>query len=189
MAWSIDQVHSTVEFTARHMGLSKVRGRFTEFRGEIEGDPADIASARARFEVGLASVDTGTEARDTHLRSADFFDVEKFPTMVFQSKSITPAGDGTYLLVGDLTIKDITHEVSLRYEHGGEGVDPYGNRKAGGTLTGVIKRSDWGLKWNVPLDGGGWLVSDKIGLEIELQVAETSDAAPAEARAGADISA
>ena len=189
MAWSIDRVHSTVEFTARHMGLSKVRGRFTEFRGEIEGDPTDISLARARFEVDLASVDTGTEARDTHLRSADFFDVDKFPKMVFQSKSITPSGDGTYQVVGDLTIKDITHEVRLRYEHGGEGVDPYGNRKAGGTLTGVIKRSDWGLKWNVPLDGGGWLVSDKIGLEIELQVAETADAASAEASARADISA
>ena len=187
MAWNIDKAHSTVEFTARHMGLSKVRGRFTEFTGVIEGDPANIATARARFEVELASVDTGNADRDTHLRSADFFDVDKFPKMVFQSKSITPSGDGTYQVVGDLTIKDITHEVQLRYEHGGEGVDPYGNRKAGGTLAGVIKRSDWGLKWNVPLDGGGWLVSDKIGLEIELQVAETSEAASTETRA--DVSA
>ena len=189
MAWKIDGAHSTVEFTARHMGLSKVRGRFTKFEGAIEGDPTDIASARARFEVDLASVDTGNTDRDTHLRSADFFDVEKFPKMVFQSKSISPARDGTYRVTGDLTIKDITHEAELRYEHGGEGVDPYGNKKVGGNLSGTLNRSDWGLKWNVPLDGGGWLVSDKIGLEIELQVAETAEAVAAEARAEADISA
>lgn len=188
MAWTIDPGHSSVAFVARHMGLSKVRGQFTSFRGEIEGDPGDVTSARARFEVDMASVDTGNADRDAHLKSADFFDVEKYPTMTFVSKSITRDGDD-FKVVGDLTIKDVTKPVELTYEHGGDLHDPYGNRKAGGTLTGVIKRTDWGLTWNVPLDSGGWLVSEKITLEIDLQVAESKEAADQEARAEAEISA
>ena len=188
MAWTIDTAHTTVGFMARHMGLSKVRGQFTSFRGEIEGDPTDIASARGRFEVDLASIDSGNADRDAHLKSADFFDVEKHPTMVFASRSITRDGDD-YTVVGDLTIKGITKPVELRYEHGGEGQDPYGNRKIGGTLTGTIKRSEWGLTWNVPLDSGGWLVSDNIALEIDFQVAESSDVVEQEAKAESEISA
>ncbi len=187
MAWKVDEAHTTVGFTARHMGLSKVRGQFTRFSGEVEGDPTDIASATGRFEVDMASVDTGNPDRDAHLRAGDFFDVERFPTMVFVARSITPAGQGLYTVTGDLTIKGVTREVSLRYEHGGEDVDPYGNRKLGGTLTGTIKRSEWGLTWNVPLDSGGWLVSDNIGLEIDLQLAETTEAVQDEARAEAKI--
>lgn len=188
MAWTVDTAHTTVGFVARHMGLSKVRGQFTSFRGEIEGDPKDITSARGRFEIDLASVDTGNADRDAHLKSADFFDVEKNPTMVFVGKSVTPDGDD-YKVVGDLTIKDVTKEVTLRYEHGGEGQDPYGNRKIGGTLTGTIKRSEWGLTWNVPLDSGGWLVSDNITIEIDFQVAESKEAVDQEAKAETEISA
>ena len=189
MAWTVDTAHTTVGFSARHMGLSKVRGQFTSFRGEIEGDPDDITSAKGRLEVDMASVDTGSPDRDQHLRSADFFDVERFPTMTFVSKSVAPDGDGIYKVVGDLTIKDITREVELTYEHGGTDVDPYGNRKVGGTLTGTFKRSDWGLTWNVPLDSGGWLVSEKIGLEIDLQVAESAGAVKEEAKAEAETAA
>lgn len=174
MAWTIDTAHTTVSFVARHMGLSKVRGRFTKFDGSIEGDPSDLTTARARFEVDLASVDSGNADRDAHLKSADFFDVEKNPTMTFVSKSITGSGD-SFKVVGDLTIKGVTKEVELDYEHGGEGVDPYGNRKLGGTLTGTLKRSDWGLTWNVALEAGGWLVSDNIKIEIDLQVAESKE--------------
>jgi polyisoprenoid-binding protein YceI len=177
MAWVIDPAHTSVGFSARHMGLSTVRGRFTRFGGSIELDPADITSATGRVEVDLTSVETGNKDRDAHLRSADFFDVERFPQMVFVPKSVTPSGEDTYKVVGDLTIKDVTREVELRYEHAGEGVDPYGNRKIGGTLTGSIKRSDWGLTWNVALETGGWLVSDKIKLEIDGQLAESKDAA------------
>jgi polyisoprenoid-binding protein YceI len=176
MAWTIDTAHTTVGFKARHMGLSKVSGRFTSFRGEIEGDPTTIESAKARFEVDMASVTTGNPDRDNHLRTSDFFEVEKYPTMVFESKSVTRINDDHYKVVGDLTIKDVTREVELDYEHGGDGLDPYGNRKVGGTLIGTIKRSDWGLTWNVPLEKGGWLVSDNISLEIDLQVAEVQDA-------------
>lgn len=189
MAWTVDTAHTTVGFTARHMGLSKVRGQFTSFRGEIDGDPDDITSARGRLEVDMASVETGSADRDAHLRGPDFFDVERFPTMTFVSKAVSPVGDGTYKVVGDLTIKDVTRQVELTYEHGGTDLDPYGNRKVGGTLTGTIRRSDWGLTWNVPLDSGGWLVSEKIGLEIDLQVAQSGDAVEEEAEAEARLSA
>ena len=183
MAWTIDTAHTTVSFSARHMGLAKVRGVFTGFDGSIEGDPKDIGSAKARFEVDLASVDTGNADRDAHLRSADFFDVEKNPKMTFVSTSIEPNGKGEFKVIGDLTIKGITKPVELVYEHGGEGVDPYGNRKVGGTLTGTILRSDWDLTWNVALETGGWLVSDKVQLEIDLQVAESKEAIELEAKA------
>ncbi len=182
MAWNIDPAHSSVGFSARHLGLSKVRGLFTRFSGEVEGDPSDLTTASGRFEVEMDSVDTGSPDRDAHLKGADFFDVEKFPKMTFVSKSVTgEAGD--YKVVGDLTIKDVTREVTLDLEPGGETVDPFGNRKVGGTLTGTISRSDWGLTWNVPLDSGGWLVSEKIALEIDLQVAESKEAVEEEVEA------
>ena len=175
MAWNIDPAHSSVGFSARHLGLSKVRGLFTRFAGEVEGDPSDLTTASGRFEVEMDSVDTGSPDRDAHLKSADFFDVEKYPKMTFVSRSITKNGDD-YKVTGDLTIKDVTREVTLDLEPGGETIDPYGNRKVGGTLTGSINRTEWGLTWNVPLDSGGWLVSEKIGLEIDLQVAESKEA-------------
>lgn len=188
MAWSIDTAHTSVGFVARHMGLSKVRGQFTSFRGEIDGDPGDITTAKGWFEVDMASIDSGNADRDAHLKSADFFDVEKHPTMRFESKGIERSGDG-YKVTGDLTIKDVTKEVSLDYEHGGDLQDPFGNRKIGGSLTGTIKRSEWGLTWNVPLDSGGWLVSDNVKLEIDLQVAESKEAIEEEAQAEAELSA
>lgn len=188
MAWTIDPVHTSVGFTARHLGLSKVRGQFTDFRGEVEGDPTDITTARARLEIDMASVQTGSADRDTHIKGEDFFDVEKHPTMTFVSTRVEPDGDD-YKVIGDLTIKGVTKEVELSYEHGGDLQDPFGNRKVGGSLTGMIKRSDWGLTWNVPLDTGGLLVSDKIVLEIDLQVAESSEAVADEAKAEAQLTA
>jgi polyisoprenoid-binding protein YceI len=175
MAWNIDPAHTTVGFSARHLGLSKVRGRFKGFRGEIEGDPSDVATIRGRVEIETASVDTGNSDRDAHLRSADFFDVERYPTMTFVSKSVTDNGDGTYKVVGDLTVKDVTREIEISYEHAGEAVDPWGNRKFGGTLTANIRRSDWGLTWNAALETGGFLVSDNVQIEIDLQVVESAE--------------
>jgi polyisoprenoid-binding protein YceI len=181
MAWTIDNAHSSVGFVARHMGLSKVRGQFTAFRGEVEGDPSDLTTAKGRFEIDTASIDTGNPDRDKHLKSPDFFDVENYPTMTFVSKSVEADGDN-YKVYGDLTIKDQTRPVELSYEHGGDVQDPFGNRKIGGSLSGTIKRSEWGLTWNVPLDSGGWLVSDNVKLEIDLQVAEAKAAVEQEAQ-------
>ena len=182
MAWTIDTNHTSVGFVARHMGLSKVRGQFTSFRGEVEGDPEEITTARAGFEVDMASVESGSPDRDAHLKSPDFFDVEKYPTMKFVTTSIERDGDD-YKVIGDLTIKGQTRPVELRYEHGGDIRDPFGNRKIGGSLSGTIKRSEWGLTWNVPLDSGGWLVSDNIKLEIDLQVTENKEVVAEESQA------
>jgi polyisoprenoid-binding protein YceI len=182
MAWTIDNAHSSVAFVARHMGLSKVRGVFTEFDGEVDGDPSDITTAKGRFEIKTASIDTGSPDRDAHLKSPDFFDVENFPTMTFVSKSVERVGDD-YKVLGDLTIKDQTHPIELTYEHGGDLQDPFGNHKIGGSLTGTMKRSEWGLTWNVPLDSGGWLVSDNVKLEIDLQLAESKEAVEREVEA------
>jgi polyisoprenoid-binding protein YceI len=182
MNWTIDTAHTNIGFVARHMGLSKVRGQFTSFRGEVEGDPTDITSAKARLEVDTASIDSGNPDRDAHLKGADFFDVERYPTMTFVTRSIEASGDD-YKVVGDLTIKGRTRPVELKYEHGGDLRDPFGNRKIGGSLSGTIKRSEWGLAWNVPLDSGGWLVGDNVRLEIDLQVAESQEAVEQEAEA------
>ncbi len=189
MAWVIDPAHTTIGFSARHMGLSTVRGRFTRFNGNVELDPSDLTSARGRIEIDTSSIDTGNEQRDQHLRSPDFFDVERYPTMVFEAKSITRQGEDEYKVVGDLTIKDVTREVELDYEHAGAGKDPFGNQRVGGRLSGTIKRSDWGLSWNVPLEAGGWLVSDKIRVEIDGQLTATAEEAEKEAQAEARISA
>ena len=189
MAWTLDTAHMTLGFEARHMGLTKVRGQFDSFRGEVEGDPADITTARGRIEVDTASIDTGNEDRDAHLRSPDFFDAEKFPTMLFEGKEVRDLGNGAYKVVGDLTIKDITKAIELDYEHGGDTRDPFGNRKIGGTLTGTINRRDWGLNWNVPLDTGGVLVSENIKLVIDFELAQSKAAAEEGAEAEAKISA
>lgn len=178
MAWVLDPAHTTIGFSARHMGLSTVRGRFTSFTGSIELDPSDVTAAKGTVEVDMASIDTGNEQRDEHLRSPDFFDVERFPKMTFEVSSVTREGsEGDYRVVGDLTIKDITREVEFDFEYAGEGKDPYGNRRVGGSLTTTIKRTDWGLTWNVALETGGWLVSDKVRIEIEGQLTESEEAA------------
>lgn len=186
MAWTIDTAHTHVGFVARHMGLSKVRGQFTSFKGEVEAEGSDITSARGRVEVDMASIDTGNADRDGHVKGVDFFDVEKFPTMIFESAKVTGSGD-EYKVTGNLTIKGVTKEVEFDYEHGGDSVDPFGNRKVGGTLTGTVNRRDWGLNWNVPLDAGGVLVSEKIKLEIDFQLAESQEAVQEEAEAEAAL--
>ncbi len=174
MRWVLDEAHTTVGFSAKHMGLSTVRGLFTRFTADVElDDPNDPSTVRGRVEIDTSSIDTGNETRDEHLRSADFFDVERYPTMTFVPKSVVPSGDGEYTVVGDLTIKDVTREITLSYEHGGVLTDPYGNVKVGGSLRGTINRTDWGLKWNVPLGGGGLLVSEKVRIEVEGQLAES----------------
>ena len=188
MAWTIDTAHTHVGFQARHLGLSKVRGQFTSFRGEVQGDLEDLTSVRGRVEVDIASVDTGNADRDGHLKSADFFDVENHPTMVFETRAIEQSDD-SYRVLGDLTIKGITKPVEFGYEHGGDSVDPYGNHKIGGTLTATVNRRDWGLDWNVRLDAGGLLVSEKIKLEIDFQLAESKEAVRQEAEAEASTAA
>ena len=180
MNWVLDPHHTTVGFSAKHLGVATVRGRFTKVEGEISLDnPTDPTTGKGTVVISSASVDTGNAGRDQHLRSADFFDVERFPEIRFTVKRIEAGGDDGYRVIGDLVIKGVTREVALDYEHSGTVTDPYGNTKVGGTLTGSINRSDWGLTWNVPLGGGGMLVSDRIKLEIDGELTETKEAVAA----------
>jgi polyisoprenoid-binding protein YceI len=153
--WTIDPDHSEVGFSARHMMVSKVRGKFTTFTGElVTGD--------------LGSIDTGNADRDNHIRSADFFDVENHPTMTFRSTGVRADGDG-YVLDGDLTLKGVTKPVSLRVELGGFGPDAFGGYRAGFSATGEIKRSDFGVDFNAVIETGGVVVSDKITINLEIE--------------------
>ncbi|TMF17899.1 MAG: YceI family protein [Chloroflexi bacterium] len=186
MAWSLDPHHTSVAFSAKHLGVATVRGRFTNVDAEVElDDPNDPTTGRGTITLDAASIDTGSEQRDGHLRSADFLDVEKYPTITFTVKSVKPAGADVFKVTGDLTITGKTREVTLDYEHSGVVTDPFNNTKVGGTLTGTINRSDWGLKWNVPLGNGGLLVSDRIKLEIDGELAEVKEAVAAGAQAEA----
>ena len=162
--WTIDPSHSEVGFTARHMMVSKVRGSFGEVTGTVVVAD-DLSASTAEATIQLASVTTGSEDRDAHLRSADFFDVENNPEMTFRSTSF----DGE-TLTGDLTIKGVTKPVTLDVEFGGVGTDPWGNEKAGFEATGEIDRTDWGLTWNANLEKGGVLVSEKIKLALDIQL-------------------
>jgi polyisoprenoid-binding protein YceI len=189
MTWSLDPHHTSVAFSAKHLGVATVRGRFGQVTADLElDDPNDPTTGSGTVTVQAASITTGSEQRDGHLKSADFLDVEKYPEIVFKLKSVAPDGD-QFKVTGDLTIKGVTKEITLDYEHSGSVVDPFGNVKVGGTLTGTINRSDWGLTWNVPLGGGGFLVGEKVKLEIDGELGEDKPAeaepAAAEAAAGA----
>ena len=167
--WSIDPAHTGVEFAVRHMMISTVKGHFNEVEGTLALAGDDLAGGRVAVDVGIASVDTREPDRDTHLRSADFFDAERFPRMTFRSRSVERVDGENLRVTGDLTIKDVTRELVLEAELQGRGKDPWGNERIGFTASGKLKRSDFGLTWNQVLETGGVLVGDevKIGIEAE----------------------
>jgi polyisoprenoid-binding protein YceI len=182
MTWSLDPHHTAVTFSAKHMGVSTVRGSFTQVTAALElNDPNDPTTGSGTVTIQAASVTTNSEMRDGHIKGADFFDVEKYPTITFTLKSVAKSGDD-YVVTGDLTIKDVTKEITLDYEHTGAVADPFGNTKVGGTLSGTITRADWGLAWNVPLGGGGFLVSEKVKILVDGELTQDK---PAEAEAAA----
>lgn len=166
--WTVDPSHSTVGFTARHLMITKVRGHFTDFDGSVTVAEDPLASTLIA-NVRLASVDTANADRDAHLRSGDFFDVDQHPEMTFRSTAITADG-ADYALRGDLTIAGQTHPVEFALEFDGVRTDPFGNTKAGFSARTEINRSDWGLNFNMALDTGGVLVSEKIQIEIDVQL-------------------
>ena len=166
--WNIDASHSSVHFIARHMVITKVRGSFKAFSGTILLDDADMTQSKIDVSIDAASIDTSEEKRDGHLKSADFFDAEKFPKLTFASKSITKSGDA-YELKGDLTIHGVTKEVTLHTKFEGKGKDPWGGERVAFEAKGTIHREDFGLKWNQVLEAGGLLVSNKIEIELEVQ--------------------
>ncbi len=170
--YSIDTTHSEIDFSVRHMVFAKVRGQFKGWSASLAYDGSDPLKASVQVDVDAASIDTREAQRDGHLRSGDFLDAEKFPKMTFKSKRIERAGDKRYKLTGDLTIRDQTHELTLDVEQTGAGKDPWGNQRLGFSAKGALNRSEWGLKWNQVLETGGMLVSDKVEIEVEVQVVE-----------------
>jgi polyisoprenoid-binding protein YceI len=174
----LDASHTRVGFVARHLMVTKVRGNFEKVDARIRiGESPQESSAEAVIEI--ASIDTRDQKRDEHLRSADFFDVAKFPTMTFRSTHVEPAGGSHYSVTGDLTIRDQTHPVTLDVEYAGAAKTPWGAVAAGITASAEIDRERWGLTWNVALESGGFLASKKIQLEIEAEIGQAPAAVEA----------
>jgi len=170
MAWQIDQSHSEIQFSAKHLMISTVRGRFNSYTGTIEADEQNPTAATVNVQIDASSLVTGEEKRDGHLRSPDFLDVEQFPYITFKSTRVEQV-DGTHgKLIGDLTIRDVTKEVVLDFEYAGQAKTPWGTTSAGFNAITKINRKDWNLNWNVALETGGWLVGDQITISIELEL-------------------
>jgi polyisoprenoid-binding protein YceI len=166
--WAIDPAHSSLDFVAKHLMVTKVRGSFGDFSGTITiGDTPEESSAQAV--VKTASLTTGDEKRDGHLHSPDFLDVERYPEMTFTTTQIESRGDGTATVTGDLTIKDITRPVTLNARFEGLAQDPWGGERAAFSAVAEIDREDWGMTWNQALETGGVLVSKRVKLEIDVQ--------------------
>ena len=168
--WGIDTAHSEILFKVKHMMVSTVTGAFNEFEGKVESESDDFEGANIWFSANVESIDTNNEQRDEHLKSDDFFNAEKYPKLVFQSKALTRKSNGNYRLVGDLTIRDHTQEVELDVELFGTAVDPYGQTKAGFEINGKVSRKDFGLKWNAVTEAGGVVVSDEVRLALNVQL-------------------
>jgi len=175
-SWNLDTVHSGINFSVRHMVVSKVRGRFAKFTGNVALDESDLTRSTVEATIDASSIDTGTAQRDEHLRSADFFDVEHFPQIRFRSTQIEKLGTERYRLTGELTIRDVSREIALDVEYGGRGKDPWGNERVGFTAKASLDRKDFGLKWNQALETGGVLVSDRVELELEVQAVKAAAA-------------
>jgi len=167
--WTIDPAHSEIQFKVKHMVITTVTGSFTEFNGNAESAD-DFENASISFEANVNSITTNNEQRDGHLKSADFFEAEKYPKLTFVSSKFSNKGDDKFELTGDLTIKGITKPVGLTVEYTGTVKDPYGQTKAGFELRGKINRKDFGLTWSALTEAGGALVSDEVRLEANLQL-------------------
>jgi polyisoprenoid-binding protein YceI len=168
--WIIDPAHSNVEFAVKHLMISSVKGRFGDINGTIRLDDAEPARSQVQIEIGTTSIDTRAEQRDAHLRSPDFFDVERYPSMKFTSKRIEGDIKGKFTVIGDLTIRDVTREIPLASAFGGRNRDPWGGERMAFEATGKINRKEFGLNWNQALEAGGWLVGDEIKLSIEVEL-------------------
>jgi polyisoprenoid-binding protein YceI len=170
--WNIDPAHTDVLFSAKHMMVTSVRGKFASVSGVIEGDAQDPTAAKGTFKVDVASLNTGVEQRDGHLRSADFFDAESFPTATFVSTKVEPKGGSEYRVIGDLTIRGTTRPVTFEVEVLGVFAGMDGSRRVGLHAETRINREDFGLTWNVALESGGWLVGKDIKLELDIAAEE-----------------
>jgi polyisoprenoid-binding protein YceI len=167
--WQLDPGHSSIGFSAKHMMITTVRGRFNKVDVALDLDVDDITNSSVEAVIDAASLYTGEERRDGHLKSADFLEVETYPTITFKSKRVEKVADDQYKLVGDLTIRDITKEVTLDTTFEGRGKDPWGGERVSFTARTAINRKDWGLTWNVAIEAGSVLVGEVIKIELDIQ--------------------
>jgi len=168
--WQIDTAHSEVQFKVKHMMISTVTGYFSSFDASAETEGDDFSNAQVTFTADLSSISTNNEQRDTHLKSADFFDAENHPQLKFASTKIEKTGDEEFLMNGDLSIRGTTKPVTLKVEFGGIAVDPWGNTRAGFTIDGKINRKDFGLNWSAVTEAGGIVVSDEVRLHVNAEL-------------------
>ncbi|HEU5140494.1 MAG TPA: YceI family protein [Bacillales bacterium] len=171
--WKVDPAHSSLDFSVKHMMISKVKGTFHDFGASVEADPADLTDANIQFTVDVSSIDTRNGDRDGHLKSGDFFNAEEYPEMTFQSTNITKKSDGEYDVTGDLTIRGTTRPATFELTFEGQSKDPMsGNHVVGFSGEGKINRSEFGLEWNAALETGGVLIGDEVKIFIEIEASE-----------------
>jgi len=167
--WNLDPAHSELIFKVKHLMITNVKGEFRLFSSQIISEGSDFSKAKISLKIDAASIFTNQEDRDNHLRSADFFETEKYPELVFEGTSFSKLDDENYKLKGNLTMKGVTREITLDVEFGGLMKDPWGNEKAGFSVTGKLNRKEWGLNWNAALEAGGVMVSDEVKIQAEVQ--------------------
>ena len=170
--WAIDPSHSKIGFKVKHLMISNVLGNFKEFEGQVTTAGSDFSTADISFSLNSASIDTEIADRDTHLKSGDFFDVANFPKITFSAKGLKDIGDDTFELTGNLVIKGVSKQIFLSVEYGGLMTDPWGNVKAGFSITGKMNRKDWGLNWNAALEAGGVLVGEEVKINCDIELAK-----------------
>jgi polyisoprenoid-binding protein YceI len=172
MKWNIDPSHSTAEFSVRHLMITNVKGRFGKLQGSVEYDPARPELTKLEATIDASSIDTRDEKRDAHLRSGDFFDVEKFPTLTFKSTEVKKTADG-FTAIGELTMHGVTKPIELDIEGPSDQTkDPWGNTRIGASATAKINRKDWGLNWNAALETGGVLVGETVKITLEISLVQ-----------------
>jgi polyisoprenoid-binding protein YceI len=172
--YEIDPAHSRIGFVARHAMVTKVRGSFNEFQGTGHFDADDPSQSHLELTIQATSIDTRNADRDNHLRGNDFFDMENHPEIRFVSTAVEKAGDDNFKVTGDLTIKGVTHPVTVEFDYTGSAQDPFGNQRIGLDGTTVVNRKDWGVNWNAALEAGGVLVSEKVTLEFDVSAIKSS---------------
>jgi polyisoprenoid-binding protein YceI len=172
--YTLDPVHTRLGFSARHAMVTKVHGSFKDFEGHLHIDAADPKQSSARVVIQAKSIDTGSDDRDTHLRSNDFFSMDEYPTITFQSTGAERVDDDHFRVTGDLTIKDVTKPITIEFELTGVAQDPWGQQRIGFEGSTTVNRKDWGVNWNTALEAGGVLVSDKVKIELDLSAVKAS---------------
>jgi polyisoprenoid-binding protein YceI len=172
--WTIDPSHSKIAFKIKHLMITNVMGNFKEFEGQVTTRGNDFSTAVISLSLNSASIDTEMADRDSHLKSADFFDIGNYPKITFDAGSLKDLGDDMYELSGNLVIKGVTNKITLSVEYGGLMTDPWGNVKAGFSITGKMNRKDWGLNWNTALEAGGVLVGEEVKIICDIELVKAA---------------